>query len=116
MSASASPVDTVLEVRDLRQAYGAHEVVRGLSFALRRGTIGCLLGPSGCGKTTVLRSIAGFEPVRAGEIRLNGEVVSAAGRIVPPEKRRIGMVFQDYALFPHLTVAENIAFGLRRLA
>jgi len=115
MSASASPVDTVLDVRDLRQAYGNNEVVRGLSFALSRGTIGCLLGPSGCGKTTVLRSIAGFEPVRGGEIRLKGEVVSAPGRLVAPEKRRVGMVFQDYALFPHLTVAENIAFGLRGL-
>ncbi|MCX7891826.1 MAG: ABC transporter ATP-binding protein [Burkholderiales bacterium] len=116
MSASPPLPETILDVRDVSVAYGGHAVVRGLSFALRRGAIGCLLGPSGCGKTTVLRAIAGFEPVRSGEVRLKGEVVSAPARLVPPEKRRIGMVFQDYALFPHLTVAENVAFGLRGLA
>jgi iron(III) transport system ATP-binding protein len=102
----------LLEVENLRHAYGHHEVVADLSFSLARGAIGCLLGPSGCGKTTVLRCIAGFEAIRAGEIRLAGRTVSAAGRMVPPEQRRIGMVFQDYALFPHLAVADNIAFGL----
>src|SRR5512139_913583 len=102
----------VLSLRDIRQAYGSHQVVRGLSFELKRGAIGCLLGPSGCGKTTVLRCIAGFEPIRSGEIRLNGTLVSRPGMMVPPERRSIGMVFQDYALFPHLTVAQNIAFGL----
>ncbi|HSH08511.1 MAG TPA: ABC transporter ATP-binding protein [Burkholderiales bacterium] len=107
------PSDLLLEIDDLHLAYGANEVVHGLSFSLARGTIGCLLGPSGCGKTTVLRCIAGFEPPRRGEVRLNGERVSAPGRIVPPERRRIGMVFQDFALFPHLSVAQNIAFGLR---
>jgi iron(III) transport system ATP-binding protein len=107
----------VLELRDLRHAYGHHgEVVKGLSFALNRGSIGCLLGPSGCGKTTVLRCIAGFEPARSGEIRLGGKVVSSATESLPPEARRIGMVFQDYALFPHLDVAKNIAFGLRGLS
>jgi iron(III) transport system ATP-binding protein len=75
--------------------------------------IGCLLGPSGCGKTTVLRCIAGFERVTRGEIVLHGETMSRPGRTVPAERRRIGMVFQDYALFPHLTVSRNIAFGLR---
>ncbi|MCH2241777.1 MAG: ABC transporter ATP-binding protein, partial [Aquabacterium sp.] len=73
-----------------------------------------LLGPSGCGKTTVLRAIAGFEPVAAGRILLGGEPVSVPGRQLPPERRRIGMVFQDYALFPHLTVAGNVGFGLPR--
>ena len=102
----------LLEVENLRHAYGNHEVVAGLSFSLARGAIGCLLGPSGCGKTTVLRCIAGFEAIREGEIRLAGRTVSAAGVMVPPEQRRIGMVFQDYALFPHLAVADNIAFGL----
>jgi iron(III) transport system ATP-binding protein len=102
----------LLEVRALRQAYDHLEVVRGLSLSLERGAIGCLLGPSGCGKTTVLRCIAGFEPVAEGEILLNGRVVSGPGVTVPPEERRIGMVFQDYALFPHLSVAENIGFGL----
>jgi iron(III) transport system ATP-binding protein len=104
----------LLEVANLHHAYGDQAVVRGLSFALPRGAIGCLLGPSGCGKTTVLRCIAGFEAVQEGEIRLNGKVVSRAGAAVPPEKRRIGMVFQDYALFPHLRIADNIAFGLHR--
>jgi iron(III) transport system ATP-binding protein len=102
----------LLEVEHLRHAYGEHQVVVDLSFSLARGAIGCLLGPSGCGKTTVLRCIAGFENVHGGEIRLAGRTVSGPGVMVPPEKRRIGMVFQDYALFPHLTVAANIAFGL----
>jgi iron(III) transport system ATP-binding protein len=102
----------LLEVRELYQTYDGNPVVKGLSFALERGAIGCLLGPSGCGKTTVLRCVAGFEPVTAGEIRLNGSVVSSATARIAPEQRRIGMVFQDYALFPHLTVAANIAFGL----
>src|SRR6188768_2785411 len=106
----------LLEVENLRHAYGEQEVVRGLSFSLARGAIGCLLGPSGCGKTTVLRCIAGFEPLREGEIVLHGEVMSRPGRTVPAERRRIGMVFQDYALFPHLTVQRNIAFGLRALS
>ena len=102
----------LLEVENLRHAYGSHQVVADLSFSLARGVLGCLLGPSGCGKTTVLRCIAGFENVHRGEIRLAGRTVSGPGVMLPPEKRRIGMVFQDYALFPHLTVASNIAFGL----
>src|SRR5687768_606178 len=102
----------LLEVRNLRHSYDEHEVVRGLSFALARGMIGCLLGPSGCGKTTVLRCIAGFEALQEGEIRLSGKVVSRPGAALRPEKRRVGMVFQDYALFPHLRIADNIAFGL----
>ena len=105
----------VLEMKDVHKAYGKSEVVRGLSFRLQRGEIGCLLGPSGCGKTTVLRCIAGFEPLRAGEILIAGEVVSARGMTRAPEARRIGMVFQDYALFPHLHVAGNIGFGLHGL-
>jgi iron(III) transport system ATP-binding protein len=106
----------LLEVEKLRHAYGEQEVVRDLSFALPRGAIGCLLGPSGCGKTTVLRCIAGFEAVQEGEIRLSGRVVSRPGWSLPPEKRRIGMVFQDYALFPHLRIRDNIAFGLHGAA
>ena len=103
----------LLEVEDLRHAYDDRPVVKGVSFSLERGAIGCLLGPSGCGKTTVLRCIAGFEPVQHGTIRLAGRTVSDERSWVPPEARRIGMVFQDYALFPHLTVAQNIGFGLR---
>ena len=108
-------VEPLLALMDVHHAYGKLPVVRGLSFNLPRGIIGCLLGPSGCGKTTVLRCIAGFEAVRDGEIWLNGQLVSSRAVLVPPERRRIGMVFQDYALFPHLTVARNVAFGLHAL-
>ncbi len=104
-----------VEVAGIEHAYGGNRVLRGLSFALERGQLGCLLGASGCGKTTVLRCIAGFEPVAEGEIRLNGVLVSRSDFSTPPEKRRVGMVFQDYALFPHLDVAANIAFGLHPL-
>ena len=106
--------DIVLELNNLACGYTGHKVVHDLSIHLRAGDIGCLLGPSGCGKTTTLRSIAGFEPVSAGEIRLDGQVLSSPTHNVPPEQRRIGMVFQDYALFPHLTVAQNIAFGINK--
>ena len=103
-----------LNLNRIDLAFGDHLVVRQLSLSLETGRIGCLLGPSGCGKTTVLRCIAGFERLAAGEIRLDGEVVSTPRHMLPPERRRIGMVFQDYALFPHLSVADNIGFGLRR--
>ncbi|MCW5622662.1 MAG: ABC transporter ATP-binding protein, partial [Burkholderiales bacterium] len=111
-----SEASALLELRAIEHAYGTHTVISALSLVLARGTIACLLGPSGCGKTTVLRCIAGFEPIRAGEILIAGETVSRPGFILPPERRRIGMVFQDYALFPHLTVAGNVGFGLRHLA
>lgn len=101
-----------LEVLDLSQRYGVHTVIQNVSFTVEAGQIACLLGPSGCGKTTLLRCIAGFEEVAGGEIRLHGEKVSAPGFQTPPEQRKIGMVFQDYALFPHLTVDQNVAFGL----
>ena len=107
---------SVLTIRDLHLAYGTHEVVHGLDFSLAEGSIACLLGPSGCGKTTVLRAIAGFEPVVAGEIRFEERLIASAALRLPPEARGIGMVFQDYALFPHLTVAANVGFGLGRLA
>jgi iron(III) transport system ATP-binding protein len=102
-----------LEINHVSQSYGTRPVLKDISFHLRDGAIACLLGASGCGKTTALRCIAGFEPVAAGEIIINGQVASRPGYVMPPESRRIGMVFQDYALFPHLTVARNIAFGLR---
>jgi iron(III) transport system ATP-binding protein len=105
----------VLEVRGVRHAYDGTVVVRDVSFALARGAIGCILGPSGCGKTTLLRGIAGFEPVTAGEILIDGAVVTRSGYQLAPELRRIGMVFQDYALFPHLSVGDNIRFGLREM-
>jgi iron(III) transport system ATP-binding protein len=86
--------------------------VDAVSFGLRAGEVGVLIGPSGCGKTTLLRAVAGLERVTAGEIRLADAVVSSASVRVPPESRRIGMVFQDYALFPHLSVQDNVRFGL----
>ena len=101
-----------LELNDIYQRYAIAPVVNGVSFSLASGQIACLLGPSGCGKTTLLRCIAGFEQLTAGKIHINGQCVSSTSFKLPPEKRRIGMVFQDYALFPHLNVRENIGFGL----
>jgi iron(III) transport system ATP-binding protein len=86
------------------------------TLTLQQGEILALLGPSGCGKTTLLRLIGGFERSQSGTVTLAGRIVSGAGQWVPPERRDVGMVFQDYALFPHLTVADNVGFGLRHLA
>jgi len=108
---------TVLELRKVTCAYEAgRPAISDISLCARKGEILCLLGPSGCGKTTTLRVIAGFEPVVGGEVYLEGQLVSAAGLLVPTEQRRAGMVFQEYALFPHLRVTENIAFGLQHLS
>ncbi|MBI5786558.1 MAG: ABC transporter ATP-binding protein [Rhodocyclales bacterium] len=106
----------LLEVDRVAHAYGRHTVVHELSFSLAKGAIGCLLGASGCGKTTALRLIAGFEQPTAGELRIGGEVVASPAMMVPPERRNIGMVFQDYALFPHLSVEQNVGFGLQKSA
>ena len=100
---------------DVRYPGQPRPAVQGASLGLRAGDIGVLIGPSGCGKTTLLRAVAGLERVSAGDIRLGGEVVSSARTQLAPEARRIGMVFQDYALFPHLDVGRNVAFGLRHL-
>lgn len=105
----------MLQLQQIDIAYQQTKVVHTLSFSLQQGEIGCLLGPSGCGKTSILRAIAGFEPVKHGQITLRGNCVSGAGLHVPPEKRHVAVVFQDFALFPHLTVGENIAFGLQHL-
>ena len=104
----------LLKVEDISAGYGEQHVIETFSFHVNRGEIVSLLGPSGCGKTTALRAIAGFEPIDAGEILISERLVSAPGMTVPPEERSIGMVFQDYALFPHLTITDNIAFGLRK--
>ncbi|MET0536274.1 MAG: ABC transporter ATP-binding protein [Steroidobacter sp.] len=104
-----------LELENVVRRFGARSAVNGLSMRLAKGSIGCLLGPSGCGKTTALRCIAGFEPVDAGVIRAHGRVLASSEFQSPPESRQIGMVFQDYALFPHLNVLDNIAFGLHRM-
>jgi len=104
-----------LELENVVRRFGDRSAVNGLSMRLAKGSIGCLLGPSGCGKTTALRCIAGFEPVDAGVIRAHGRVLASESFQSPPESRQIGMVFQDYALFPHLSVLDNVAFGLHRL-
>lgn len=104
----------MLALEQLAVAYGPHQVVKDISFALAQGQIGCLVGPSGCGKTTILRAIAGFEAPAAGVVRLQGQAVSTAVEQLVPEQRKVGMVFQDFALFPHLTVADNISFGLKQ--
>jgi iron(III) transport system ATP-binding protein len=104
-----------LELNAVSVAYGRKIAVDRVSLSLAPGQIGCLLGPSGCGKTTLLRAIAGFEPLAQGEIHLHGKPVSRPGNQIAPERRRVGMVFQDFALFPHLNIEKNIAFGLRRL-
>lgn len=103
-----------LHVNSLTCAYDQNVVLKDLSFVIGKGEIACLLGPSGCGKSTLLRAIAGFETLQEGSISLAGKVLSDTKTIISPEKRKIGMVFQDYALFPHMTVAQNIAYGLSK--
>ena len=101
-----------VRVRGLSKSFGPIHAVRDLNLEIERGELMAVLGPSGCGKTTLLRVIAGFEQPDAGCVVVSDEVVAGPGRIIPPEKRRVGMVFQDYALFPHLSVEGNVAFGL----
>ena len=111
-----TPASSILELRHVSCAYETgRPAVQEISFAAREGEILCLLGPSGCGKTTILRAIAGFEPVRSGQLFLSGQLVSSPDVMTPTENRRVGMVFQEYALFPHLRVQDNIAFGLHHL-
>jgi len=102
----------LLEINNINCRYDDQVIIDDLSFSVNDRQIVSLLGPSGCGKTTALRAIAGLEPVYAGQIRLGGVCLSAPDSMLPPEQRQVGMVFQDYALFPHLTVRKNIAFGL----
>jgi iron(III) transport system ATP-binding protein len=104
----------VLEVHRIVCTHGDRPVISGLSFSVPEHSLVCLLGPSGCGKTTVLRAIAGFHPLDEGNIKLGGHVVSEPGNTLAPEQRRVGMVFQDHALFPHIKVKDNVAFGLRK--
>ena len=106
-----------LDIRQLDVRYGGRDTpaVSGVTLGLPAGHIGVLIGPSGCGKTTLLRAVAGLEPVSGGQILVGQRQVSAPGHTEPAERRRIGMVFQDYALFPHLDVAGNVGFGLQQL-
>ncbi|GGT00763.1 ABC transporter ATP-binding protein [Streptomyces chromofuscus] len=103
-----------LRVTAVHKSFGEVRAMRGVDLTVRSGTLTAVLGPSGSGKTTLLRCIAGFEPVDAGEIRLDGHRIAAPGRTVPPERRRIAVVPQEGALFPHLTVRGNVAYGLDR--
>src|SRR5215204_5898564 len=102
-----------VELRGLTKKYGPQAVVDDISMTIAHGTLVCLLGPSGCGKTTTLRLIAGFIEPTAGEIRVGDRLVSSPQKTVPPERRNMSMIFQSYALWPHMTVAENIMYGLK---
>ena len=115
--AAARAADALLRVDGVSIAYhrDRRAAVRDASLSLQRGEIGCLLGPSGCGKSTLMRGIAGFEKPLVGSVTLDGRVLSTPASVVAPEHRGIGMMFQDFALFPHLDVARNVAFGLRHL-
>ena len=101
-----------LTIERLAKSYGATRVLDDVSLAVNDGELVAILGPSGCGKTTLLRQIAGFDKPDAGSVRIGDAVVSTPGQHVPPERRRIGIVFQSYALWPHMTVAENVGYGL----
>ncbi len=106
--------ETTVICHNLNKSFAGKDIVKNFSLTVESGSILALLGPSGCGKTTTLRLIAGFEKLDSGHIEVAGQIVDDGRRQLPPEKRRVGMVFQDYAIFPHLTVADNVTFGLGR--
>jgi len=112
-AASPAPDETILELERVSKRFGSESAVDDLSLSVREGEILTLLGPSGCGKTTTLRLVAGLERPDGGEIRLEGESVAGQGRYTAPETRDVGVVFQEFALFPHLTAEENVGFGLQ---
>ena len=114
LSQPAQPPVVALE--HIRHVFGHMVAIDDLSLSIDRGEVVCLLGPSGCGKTTALRIAAGLEALQEGRVLLNGAVVADGVRDLPPEHRRVGFLFQDYALFPHMTVAGNVAFGLSDLS
>src|SRR5918994_6799484 len=101
-----------MSLRRLTRRYGDVAAVDGLSLDVKPGELVALLGPSGCGKTTTLRLVAGFLAPETGEIWVGDRCLSSPGRVVPPERRRMAMIFQSYALWPHMTVAQNVAYGL----
>ncbi len=106
-------MNALLELKNIECRYGNEVAVKNFSMRVREGSLVCLLGPSGCGKSTILRAIAGLENIQSGNIIISGKVVSSSTSTLPAEKRKLGMVFQDYALFPHMRISENICFGLR---
>src|ERR1041385_197746 len=103
----------VVELESLTKHFGEAAALDGLTLTIAHGSLVCLLGPSGCGKTTTLRLVAGFLDPDKGAIRVGGRTLSEPGRTVPPERRGMSMIFQSYALWPHMTIAENIAYGLK---
>ena len=111
-------MNTELEIQNLWHEFNPNKknnwILRDINFSLRPGELVGLLGPSGCGKTTLLRLIAGFEKPKRGLIKNNGQIISSNNYLLPPERRQIGMVFQDYALFPHLNVWDNVCFGINK--
>ncbi len=113
MSEGSRQRDEILRINSLSSSYGDQSVLRGVDLTLRRGQLASLLGPSGCGKSTLLNVVAGFHELVDGEIWLGQELASSLERAIPPERRNIGMIFQDYALFPHLSVLKNVTFGIR---
>jgi ABC-type taurine transport system ATPase subunit len=112
---AAATIAGRLTFENVSLAFGKVEAVREVSFELAPGEIACLLGPSGCGKTTLLRIAAGVERPQSGRVAIDGVEVAGPKRFVPPERRNVGLVFQDFALFPHLSILDNVAFGLNRL-
>ena len=116
MNAAEPIIRPYLKLTNVSIAYADKTVVTDISIAISRGEIGCLLGPSGGGKSTLLRAIAGFEPVSEGSITLEDQLLSNQSTTIAPEKRNIGMVFQDISLFPHLSIEQNIAFGIKHLS
>ncbi|TYC61727.1 ABC transporter ATP-binding protein [Rhodobacterales bacterium] len=104
---------SAIEIEAVDKSFGRTSVLRGISLSIRSGEFVAILGPSGCGKTTLLRTLAGFEPIDRGSIRVADDVLSGNGRHVPPEARGVGVVFQNYALWPHMSVAGNVGYGLK---
>ena len=108
-------MNKAIEIRELSLSIDGRSILNNISFCLGEIDIACLLGPSGCGKTSLLRCIAGFEKPEIGEVLIKGVIISNPNHYIPVEQRNIGMVFQDYVLFPHMSVSENIIFGLKNL-
>ena len=104
-----------LTFEEVGRVYDDAVALNGASLDIAPGEVVCLLGPSGCGKTTLLRIAAGIERPTSGRVLVNGQEVAGPERFVPPEERNVGLMFQDFALFPHLTIADNVAFGLKQL-
>lgn len=102
-----------IEIRQVSKAFGSFQALHSINLTIEKGEFVAILGPSGCGKTTLLRILAGFEQPSGGEVQMDGRIVAGADRLLPPEKRRIGMVFQSFALWPHMNVTEHIRFPIR---